>query len=491
MRRTVWIMAERARTAFRASIAVLDDEENMGKILSKLLELEGYHVRVFTRHEPFLAYIGEHEPDLVLSDIRMPGMSGIGVLKEIRRREHTCQVVMMTAFGTIDGAIECVKAGAFDYITKPFKTDELLLTIGKALENKRLREVNKALSTAYNQAGGALDRPLLGHSPAMQRVRALIERVAPSDSAVLVTGESGTGKELAARALHEQSRRKAGRFVAINCASIPENLIESELFGHERGAFTGAADTKVGLVELASGGTLFLDEIGELPVMLQAKLLRVLQEKELTRVGGVASIAVDIRIVAATNRDLQQAIREKTFREDLFYRLNVISVEMPPLRERREDIPVLANHFLELKRTQHGRPGLYFSEAVSDLLRGLSWPGNVRELENTVERLVVLADSDAITTDLLPAEMRDRPGSSSSTGISKLALSAQALVEGASDFRTARDQFEREYLEALLRDSLGSVSGAARKAGMSRRSLYDKIEKLGIDLDRIQGGGTR
>jgi len=470
-------------------IVVLDDEENMGKILSKVLQLEGYHVTTFNRPQAALDFINEHGTDVLLSDIRMPGMTGYEVLSAARDAEDPPEVIMMTAFGTIEGAIECVKAGAFDYITKPFKTDELILTVAKAAEHRRLRQVNGALTEALNRAntppGSA--RTLVGDSPAMKRARDLIERVAPSNSPVLITGESGTGKELAARAMHDLSSRAKGRFVAINCASIAESLMESELFGHERGAFTGAHQTKVGHIELADGGTLFLDEVGELPLHLQPKLLRVLQEHELTRVGGLNGIRVDIRVVSATNRDLEKEIAAGTFREDLYYRLNVITVEMPALRQRRDDIIPLARHFLELKAARYKRPGLRYSDAVLDVLRNASWRGNVRELENLVERLVVLAETDVITTDLLPSGFgNDTPRTVSADGVTKLALSAQAMVEEVPDFKSARDSFEREYLEALLRTHNGNVTEAARVAGMSRRNLYDKIEKLGIPLDMIK-----
>jgi DNA-binding NtrC family response regulator len=481
---------------YRGSVVVLDDEENMGKVLSKVLQMEGYHVTTFNNPVKALDYLKSAPADIVLSDIRMPELSGSDVLVRLREWGIPCEVIMMTAYGTIQGAIECVKLGAFDYITKPFKTDEMLLTIGRAFEHKRLKDMNSALSEAYNGREAADDvatgssgqeHLLLGGAPSMVRLREILERVAPSDSSVLITGESGTGKELAARTLHRHSRRQGGRFVAINCASIPESLIESELFGHERGAFTGAAKTKVGLIELADGGTLFLDEIGELPASLQAKLLRVLQEKEITRVGGVAAIPVDIRVVAATNRSLEEMIRERTFREDLYYRLNVISVEIPPLRERREDIRLLANRFLRLKGRRHGRDQLRFSESVLEALERLPWRGNVRELENLVERLVVLAESDVITTEMLPETMGRRTVSSSSAdGVTKLALSAQAMVEEVPDFKVARESFEREYLEALLRTHGGSVTEAAKHAGMSRRSLYDKIDKLGIPLTSIK-----
>lgn len=464
----------------------------MGKILTKVLTMEGYSVTAFTSPEAALKALEATPTDVVLSDIRMAEMNGRDVLARIREMGLPCEVIMMTAYGTIAGAIECVKLGALDYITKPFKTDEMLLTIARAFEHKRLKEMNSALSEAYNRgpqpAAASLkeERRLMGVSPAMDKAREMLKKVAPSDSPVLVTGESGTGKELAARAIHDLSPRKKGRFVAINCASIPENLLESELFGHERGAFTGADRTKIGLIELADGGTLFLDEMGELPLAMQAKLLRVLQEREITRVGGVAHIPVDLRVVSATNRDLRAAINDGTFREDLYYRLNVITIQMPPLRERREDIPIIAEQFLRHLALKYNRPGLRFSEPLTDCLRKASWRGNVRELRNLIERLVVLSDTDIITTEMLPEEFGASRRGSSSTVVTKLSLSAQAMVEEVPDFKTARDSFEREYLEALLRQFNGSVSEAARQAGMSRRNLYDKIEKLEIPLNDIK-----
>ncbi len=489
--------SKQERGSIRGTILVLDDEENMLKILSKVLTMEGFHVTTFGEPSAALEFLRQTPTDVVLSDIRMPEMTGREFLVKLRESGLPCEIIMMTAHGTIEGAIDCVKQGAYDYITKPFKTEELLVTLGNALEHKRLKDVNTALSDAWNRkpaefGGVEPERRLFGDSPAMNRVRELIERVAPSQSPVLITGESGTGKELAARAIHAYSTRGKGRFVAINCASIPETLIESELFGHERGAFTGATDTKIGLVELADGGTLFLDEIGELPLAMQAKLLRVLQERELTRVGGLATISVDIRIVSATNRKLAKCIEEKTFREDLYYRLNVIAIEMPALRERREDIPVLAEHFLRTRGAKHGRPDMTFSENALDALAGMSWHGNVRELENVVERMIVLAETDVITTDLLPDEaVQLRRSSTSSERVTRLGLSAQAMIEEVPDFRSARDSFEREYLEALLRAQNGNVTEAARHAGMSRRNLYDKIEKLGIDLTLIKGDAGR
>ncbi|MCB2154090.1 sigma-54 dependent transcriptional regulator [bacterium] len=478
------------KPTYRGSVLVLDDEENMCKILTKVLNLEGYYVTTFTNPKEALRHLETHSTDVLLTDIRMPEMTGREVLAAVRERGHSCEVIMMTAYGTIQGAIECVKIGALDYITKPFKTDELLVTISRAFEHKRLKEMNSALTEAYNQGARREDVLLLGESPALHRVREMLQKVAPSDSPVLIMGESGTGKELAARSVHRLSRRRGGRFVAINCASIPASLMESELFGYERGAFTGANQTKIGLIELADGGTLFLDEVGELPLPLQAKLLRVLQEHEITRIGGLTNIPVDIRVVSATNRDLQAAITDREFREDLFYRLNVISIELPPLRERREDIPLLAEHFLQEKAAKHNRPDLRFSESVLEALRMLPWKGNVRELENLIERMILLSDTDVITTDLLPEEAgRARRSSSSSTdGVTKLALSAQAMVEEVPDFKSARESFEREYLEALLRGHNGSVTDAARQAGMSRRNLYDKIDKLGIPLTMIKEG---
>lgn len=477
-----------------ARIVIVDDEPNMGKILSKLLSLEGYSVTPFENSRKALEAIRADPPDLVISDIRMPELTGNQLLRHLHDEGIPSQVIMMTAQGTIEGAIECVKLGAFDYITKPFDTNNLARLVAKALEGKALKgaqipEAHKPPSrTVYGakaQAPKLLTKPMIGSSPAMEKVRKMIERIAPSESPVLIQGESGTGKELAARSLHDLSPRSHANFVAINCASIPENLIESELFGHAKGSFTGAHQLKIGLVEMSSGGTLFLDEIGELPLGMQSKFLRVLQEQELTRVGETSTIKVDLRVVSATNRDLALEVKEKTFREDLFYRLNVITLELPPLRHRTADIPELAEFFLQRKAQKYRGEAMSFTPRALEVLVRQPWHGNIRELENTIERAVVLADGAEIDVDVLPLD--ETTGEySSGEGLERLARGARTMVERDKDFKNARDLFEKQYLMAVLSATDFRVTEAAKRANMSRRNFYEKMEKLNIDLNLLK-----
>lgn len=460
---------------YRATIVVVDDEENMGRILGKILEMEGYHVTKFTDPREAVEHISKTPPDLVLTDLKMPGMTGMEVLAEVMASNPSTSVIVMTAYGTIEGAIDAMRAGAFDYVTKPFKTDELLLTISKALHNTRLVEENETLSETLHRKGP--DTELVGKSPALMKVISLIQRSGPTSSAVLIRGESGTGKELVARALHNSSPRSTKRFVAINCASIPESLLESELFGHEKGAFTGADRTKMGLVELAHNGTLFLDEIGDLPQPLQAKLLRVLQEREIQRVGALNTIQVDIRLIAASNRDLQAAMEAKEFRSDLFFRLNVINITVPPLRERTGDIPLLIDHFLTRSRRKLHRPNVTISPEALRALEEYRYPGNVRELENMVERMVVLCDNDSIELKDVPLDV---------TAVSGLISAAvgPSVPSANLDYKGAKDRFERDYLLKIIEAAGGNISEAARISGISRRHLYDKLEKLNVKLDK-------
>lgn len=456
---------------FRASIVVIDDEENMCKILAKILSMEHYQVTPFTDPELAVAYIRKSPPDLVLSDLRMPQMTGMDVLAATKAASSRTNVLMLTAFGTIEGAIDAMRAGAFDYITKPFKTDELLLTIGKALEHARLVAENESLTeTLSRQAAGP---EIIGESAPMKAVLAMIAKVAPTDAAVLIRGESGTGKELVAKAIHQQSPRSRARFVAINCASIPESLLESELFGHEKGSFTGADRTKMGMFELAHDGTLFLDEIGELPLALQAKLLRALQEQEIQRVGGMQTIRINVRLLAATNRDLKAAIEKKEFRPDLFYRLNVISIALPPLRDRREDIRLLAEHSLGRARKKIGKPDVRLAPDALAMLEAYDYPGNVRELENIIERMVVLCDDNEIGLLDLPIDVRER-------GRAGVPVLDTASVE----YKEAKDSFEREYLLRVINAARGNISEAARISGISRRHFYEKLERLNIKTER-------
>lgn len=487
-------------------VVVLDDEPNMGKVLRKLLGLEGYRVESFTEPGPFIAYIQGNPVDVVLTDLRMPGLDGEGVLAKLSaEKAFRGEAIVMTGYGTVESAMRCVRQGAFDYVTKPFDTKALLATVAAAAASARRRApgshgrpaVADAEATAPAAAAAPPTSPasqweLVGTSPQLEAARQLIARIAPTESAVLISGESGTGKELAARAIHRLSRRCDNRFVAINCASIPETLIESELFGHVKGSFTGAHETKMGLVEAADGGTLFLDEIGELPLALQSKLLRVLQEREITRVGDVETRPVDIRVIAATNRRLEKQVELGHFRQDLYYRLNVLKIRMPALRERPGDIPVLARHFLATMRDRAGRPAATFEEELLEHIARMSWPGNVRELRNFVERVLVLSSADAIG----PAVLQELALYDSRTLGEEEKPAASGSVVPAStppppapapiDFRQARDDFERDYVARVLRSVGGNVTEAARVSGMSRRHFYEKIEKLKIDLDAFK-----
>lgn len=458
---------------------MVDDEENMCKILAKILAMENYHVTTFTKPAQALEYLRATPPDLVLTDMKMPEISGMEVLRAVRAANPSTNVVVMTAYGTIEGAIEAMRAGAFDYVSKPFKTDELLLTLSKALERTRLIEENATLNETLRR--NVENAMIIGDSPAMREVLTLVSKIAPTDAAVLIRGESGTGKELVAKAIHNSSPRFEKRFVAINCASIPETLLESELFGHEKGAFTGADRTKMGLVELAHEGTLFLDEIGDLPLTLQAKILRVLQEREIQRVGGLHTIPVNIRLLAATNRDLRAAINAREFRSDLFYRLNVISVVLPPLRERKGDVVLLAAYFLERARKKMRKPNVTISPEALQALEKYGFPGNVRELENVIDRMVVLCEGDRVELEDVPADIREASGPVGALGTAASTLSAVANIE----YRDAKDAFEREYLLRVIEQAQGNISEAARISGLSRRHFYEKIEKLGIKADRL------
>lgn len=453
---------------YRGSVVVIDDEPDMCKILTKALNIEGYHVTAFTSPLRGLEYVQKYRPDLVLTDIKMDELDGMEVLRQVKEIDPNIVVIMITAYGTIEGAIEAMKLGAFHYLKKPFQLDEMLALIDKALSFKRLKDENLGYQEHAALLYGEVE--IIGESPAMKKVKELIARIAPTDSSVLIYGESGTGKELVAKAIHQLSPRKNKRFVPINCAGIPETLIESELFGYEKGAFTGATQTKMGLIELANDGTLFLDEIGDLPLPLQAKLLRVLQEREIQRIGGLKQIPVDIRLLAATNRDLKYEMEQGNFRRDLFYRLNVINITLPPLRERREDIPLLIDYFLKKYSRSARNPQIRFSPSAIEALMNYNWQGNVRELENIIERLTVLIDKPMIEREDLPADI--------------IGVSVSPRI--SADYRTAREEFERNYIIELLRRTQGNVSDAARLAGLSRRHLYDKIEKYKINLDEIK-----
>ncbi|HKH48263.1 MAG TPA: sigma-54 dependent transcriptional regulator, partial [Thermoanaerobaculia bacterium] len=388
------------------NILVVDDEEVLQDILSVLVRKEGHTPLTATTGEEGLAIVDREEVDLVLLDLMLPGMHGMEVLREIRRRDPDLVVVVITAFSSIESAIEAMREGAFHYIPKPFKNEEVLLTVRKGLEQRRLTSENRSLKEQLRQRF-AFDN-IIGKSKPMQQVYELIQLAAPSKSNILVLGESGTGKELVAKAIHHHSRRSEGPFVTVNSGSMPADLLESNLFGHMRGAFTGAIASKKGLFEMANNGSIFFDEIGNIPLDTQAKLLRVIQEREFMRVGGLETIRVDVRIIAATNADLDGAVQQGAFREDLFYRLNVITVTLPPLRKRTEDIPLLAQSFLAHYARENEKAIRAISPAAMELLLDYHWPGNVRELENAIERAVVLSTGEVLTEELLPTSVRQR-----------------------------------------------------------------------------------
>jgi DNA-binding NtrC family response regulator len=418
-----------------------------------------------------LSRLEEFLPDVVLLDLNLAGEPGLDVLRRSRELSPVPLVVVVTAYGNEKVAVEAMKAGAYDYLAKPFDIDDLRFVIRNALEQVRLSKENRRLRHELERAGGLGE--MVGTSGPLRLVYSMIEKVAPTDATVLITGESGSGKELVAREIHRLSPRSAGPLVVVNCAAVPENLIESELFGHEKGAFTGALQRRIGKFEEAQSGTVFLDEIGDMPLGTQAKILRVLEDRKLERLGTNRPLEVDVRIISATNRDLRQMTEDNSFRSDLFYRLEVIRVHVPPLRERPEDIPALLAHFLDRFGERHSRPGVRFSSEALRILLGYPFPGNVRQLRNLVERLVVLSGPDPITLDDLPEEIRGYDVAASG---SDSAFASGRLLQ--LDFRTAREAFERTYLVRKLRDHDGNITRTAEAVGMLRQSLQQKIKDL-------------
>ncbi|MFO7812853.1 MAG: sigma-54 dependent transcriptional regulator [Pelovirga sp.] len=448
-------------------ILIVDDEQSLREMLTVLLQREGYQIDQAVDGEDALAKMAENNVDLIISDIKMPRLSGIDLLRRLREQENDTTLIMMTAFSSTEEAVEAMKLGAYDYITKPFKNDEIRLVVKNALERRQLQRENRQLKRQLKERFSF--KNLIGESDEMRRLITLLERVAPSRANVLITGESGTGKELVAQALHLGSERKNHPFVAINCGAIPENLLESELFGHERGAFTGADKKKQGLFESAHFGTLFLDEIGELPMGMQVKLLRVLQEREFRRVGGTSNIPLDIRLIAATNQDLSANITQGTFREDLYYRLNVVTIELPPLRERRSDIPLLIQNFYHQKTASNDN--YQIDKQALELLLNYDWPGNVRELENLVERCLVLGDQQVLTVDCLPPQLQKKRSSSPTE--------LHEIPAGFKMEQWLEDQ-ERQILLTALQQSDGVRTRAAQLLGISFRQIRYRLDKLGI-----------
>lgn len=454
------------------TILIVDDEKNYPKILSAILEEEGYET--FTCHsgEEALVLLEDAEVDLVLTDMRMPGMDGITFLQAVKEKQVDLPVIMMTAHGTIEKAVEAMQKGATNYILKPFDNNTLIQHVQKAMDLYRVVKENRRLRDMVTERFSFSQ--ILGKSQAMQEIYAIIRKVAPTTASVLIEGESGTGKELVARALHFNSPRKDKAFVAVNCTALAENLLESELFGHEKGAFTGASSTRKGRFELADGGTLFLDEIGEISPQMQVKLLRVLQEKNIERVGGNRSIAVDFRLMAATNKTLQNEVIAGRFREDLYYRLNVIHLKLPPLRERDNDILLLAQHFLEKYFPQRTAPERLtgFSIACKECLLDYPWPGNVRQLENVMERAVLLAPGPEIEVEDLPREIREYDsGKEISFSLPDLSLS-ETLAH-----------MEKLLIERALKANGYVQVHAAASLGITKSGLHQKIKKYGIPLD--------
>jgi two-component system, NtrC family, response regulator PilR len=453
-------------------LLVVDDEQSMREWLTIALSQDGYEVETAAGGDEALRVLERIPVDLALVDLRMPGMDGLATLRAMKRVNDAISVIIMTAYATAETAVHALKEGAYDYIIKPFKVDELRHLMRKALDERRLRGENVRLRQEVElryQFGN-----LIAKSAQMREIFSTIERLGDSKATVLITGESGTGKELVAKAIHFNSSRKAGPFVTVNCGAIPQELMESELFGHVKGAFTGAMSAKPGLFEAADGGTLLLDEVSELPPHLQVKLLRVLEDPEVRPVGGVKPVRVDVRIVAATNRDLAQALAAGTFRQDLFYRLNVILLHLPPLRERREDLPLLVDHFLQKFAAASGRSPKVVSPEALAVLEGYAWPGNVRELENVIERAVTLEPGPVIGADALPASLRR----GATPEVARIELPAHGL-----DLDGLIEGIERDLLSQALRRAGGVQTRAADLLQTSFRSFRYRLQKYGLDRD--------
>lgn len=454
----------------KTHVLILDDERNYLLVLEALLKDAGYKVTTINDPEMALAFLDESEVDVLVTDLKMPKLSGLEVLAHVKKNYPHLPVLVMTAFGSIESAVEVMKVGAFDYITKPFSNDELLLSLQNAASlaqaHLRYRLLYENMQSRYGS-----HKVIIGKSKGIEHVLTLVERAAPSRSNVLITGESGTGKELVAKAIHLGSPRRDGPFISVNCMALSPGLLESELFGHEKGSFTGAVAMKRGRFELAHGGTLFLDEIGELSQDMQVKLLRVLQERKLERVGGTEQIEVDIRIVAATNKNLQKAVEEKSFRDDLFYRLNVVQIKLPALRERREDIPLLVSHFVEKLSSENHLAPKQFSPAALDYLIGYEWPGNIRQLENVVERCLVMEPGEVIDVDSLPPEVRDEETQ---------LKSAIDMLPIQLDLAETMDKLEAALVRRALAKADFVQVKAAELLGISKSLLQYKLRKYNI-----------
>jgi two-component system response regulator AtoC len=471
----------------REQILVVDDEPNLRRVLSAQLVRDGYDVHTAEDGEQGLGILGEHHIDLVITDLRMPKVDGMELLRRALAMDPELPVVMITAHGTVDNAVEALKTGAFDYITKPFDQGEVRVIVKKALLTRNLaaREATRPGSAVPEFRHG-----IIGRSSAIQELYSVLDRVADTPTTVLVTGESGTGKELVARALHEGSSRRDRPFIKVNCAAIPHELIESELFGYEKGAFTGAAGPKPGRFELAAGGTLFLDEIGTIPVEMQVKLLRALQESEFERVGGIKTIRVDVRLVAATNTDLKKEIAAGHFRDDLYYRLNVVPIRLAPLREREDDTLLLARHFIERSNSRLGKHVEGIEPEADRVLVQHPWPGNIRELENVIERAVLFCDGPKVRVRDLPLEVRDDKLATTPIPAAAAPAPSPAPVTGdglKQQVKAATSRLERELIVHALDQTRGNVTHAARLLKISRKGLQLKMKELGL---RERDGGA-
>jgi len=476
------------------TILVVDDEANIRKVLSAMLKREGYEAIQAVDGADGMAQLKLNEVASVITDLRMPEVDGMTLLKHVAHHYPDIPVIVLTAHGSVDNAVEAIKLGAFDYLTKPFDRDGMKATVAKAV--RQFEANQKDVSSGRSESGEAgnvslhdIDEEagrfgIIGRSSVMQEVYDVIARVADTPSTVLITGESGTGKELVAKALHANSSRSDQPFIKINCAAIPENLVESELFGYEKGAFTGATTSKPGRFELADEGTLFLDEIGEVPLEMQVKLLRVLQESQFERVGSVQTTEVDVRLIAATNRDLQKEIENNAFREDLFYRLNVVPITLPPLRSRTEDLPLLVRHFIARNNERLGREVEDITEDAIAVLKGYPWPGNIRELENLIERTLLFIDGSVVDADDLPAEILQASENSPSQVpvISPIHLPApDGPVPGLKEVvKETTSQLERQYIIRALDETGGNVTQAAKLLQISRKSLQNKMKEFDL-----------
>jgi len=466
------------------TILIIDDERSLLDLLTVIFKKEGYAVKAAQTAAEGFEVLAKEDVDLVVTDIKMPGADGMDILRYVRENLPELPVILITAYGSIAQAVEALKAGALDYVVKPFDVEELKIIVGRGLASRRLQQENILLKRDLKDRYGF--EQMIGKSRTMQEIYILIEKVGSTDSTVLITGESGTGKEMAARAVHLQGVRRDHAFVSINCAALPENLLESELFGHVRGSFTGAVSDKKGMFELAQRGTLFLDEVGEMSPWTQVKLLRALQERKVRRVGGADEVPVDVRIIAATNLDLKKRIEEGKFREELYYRLNVISIDMPPLRKRVEDIPLLIAHFLQKYCDKMGKKPKRFTPEVVGLLEGYAWPGNIRELENVIERIVAIEDRETVTASCLPQEI---------VSPQKKKLDTQELFSPGFSLTRHLDEVTKKYIQEALAVTGGSLQKAAPLLGLSYRTIRYLIGKYDLNqvrkAERRNGNGER